>query len=59
MWWREVPNEEDLYNSDVKAPRKRVECSCFVEGYRWTFASAEIPRECPRERECRYFVKGY
>ena len=59
VWWREMPNEEDLYDSDLKSPQKRIECSCFVEGYQWTFVAAEVPAQCPRERECRYFVKGY
>jgi hypothetical protein len=59
VWWREVPNSEDRHNANVKPAEKRTECSCFVEGYRWTFVLAEIPLECPRSRECRYFVKGY
>lgn len=59
VWWREIPNDEDRYSTEVKAPQKRIECSCFVEGYRWTFITAEVPAECPRERGCRYFVKGY
>jgi hypothetical protein len=59
VWWREVPNAEDLYDLNVKEPDKRVDCSCFMEGYRWTFRTAEIPPECPTHRNCRYYVKGY
>jgi hypothetical protein len=59
VWWREIPNDEDRFSNDVKAPRKRIECSCFVEAHRWTFVTAEVPAECPRDRQCRYYVKGY
>jgi hypothetical protein len=59
VWWREIPNSEDRYDISVKPEKKRIDCSCFVEGYRWTFVTAEIPAECPRHRECRYYVKGY
>jgi hypothetical protein len=59
VWWREVPNQEDRFDLDVKAPQKRIECSCFVEGYRYTFETAEVPMECPRARACRYFVNGH
>jgi hypothetical protein len=59
VWWREVPNPEDTHNVNVKPPDKRVDCSCFVEGYRWDVITAEIPSECPRSRECRYYVRGY
>ena len=59
VWWREVPNSEDLYDMGIKPDGKRIECSCFVEGYQWTFITLELPLECPRNRECRYFVKGY
>ena len=59
VWWREVPNSEDQYDSTLKADGKRIDCSCFVEGYRWSFVPLELPVECPRNRGCRYYVKGY
>ena len=59
VWWREIPNGEDLYDLGVKDADKRVECSCFIEGFQWTFTRLEVPIECPRNRSCRYFVKGY
>jgi len=59
VWWREVPNSEDIYNLDVKEPDKRWDCSCFVEGFQWTFPLAEVPVECPKSNQCRYFVRGY
>jgi hypothetical protein len=59
VWWREVPNSEDLFDPSVKAAQKRVDCSCFVEGYRWTFTTAEVPIECPSYRVCRYYTKGF
>jgi hypothetical protein len=59
VWWREVPDAEDRFNISVKPAHKRVDCSCFVEGYQWVFPTAEIPSECPRCRGCRYYVKGY
>jgi hypothetical protein len=59
VWWREIPNVEDRFSLDVKPDDKRIECSCFVEGYQWVFTTIEVPAECPRNRTCRYFVKGY
>jgi hypothetical protein len=59
VWWREIPNAEDLYDVSVKTADKRIDCSCFVEGHRWSFPSSEVPSECTRARTCRYYVKGY
>ena len=59
VWWRETPNAEDRYDFDLKAPDKRTDCSCFVEGFMWTFKVSEVPNECPSSTSCRYFVKGY
>jgi hypothetical protein len=59
VWWREIPDVEDRFDINVKPADKRVECSCFIEGYQWTFTTAEVPAECPRDRQCRYYVKGY
>lgn len=59
VWWREVPNTEDVWDLNVKPADKRMECSCFVEGYRWTFITVELPADCPKANNCRYFVKGY
>jgi hypothetical protein len=59
VWWREVANLEDHWDSTVKPADKRYDCSCFVEGYQWSFVLAEIPAECPKANGCRYFVKGY
>jgi hypothetical protein len=28
----EMPNAEDAYDPSVKAERKRIDCSCFVDG---------------------------
>jgi len=58
VWWREMPNEDDRTDTRIKPAEKRVECSCFVEGYLWTFTVVEVPRECPSSRSCRYFVSG-
>lgn len=58
VWWREMPNAEDWSNPNVKPAEKRVGCSCFIEGFQWTFVTAEIPAECPKSRSCRYFVSG-
>jgi len=59
VWWREVPNNEDLWDSNVKPDNKRYDCSCFVEGYQWSFIFVELPSDCPKSNACRYFVKGY
>jgi hypothetical protein len=59
VWWREVEDVEDRFDINVKPADKRVDCSCFVEGYQWVFPTIEVPPECPRCRGCRYYVKGY
>jgi len=58
VWWREVANHEDLFDARLKDGQKRIECTCFVEGYRWDVVSAEVPDECPRSRMCRYYIKS-
>ena len=57
-WWREVPLDEDRYDVTLKPEQRRILCTCFVEGYRWEFASNEIPAECPRANNCRYYIKS-
>lgn len=57
-WWREVLHEEDLYDSTLKPAERRVKCSCFVEGYQWEFPLAEVPVECLRANNCRYYIKS-
>lgn len=56
-WWREAPHPDDAHDVGVKDPDKRWTCSCFVEGDMWTFPHREIPRDCPRARHCRYYIK--
>ena len=56
-WWREVPYDEDLYDVTLKPDERRIKCSCFVEGYRWDLPLAEVPHECPRANNCRYYIK--
>ncbi|MDH4139094.1 MAG: hypothetical protein OEV43_00815 [Coriobacteriia bacterium] len=58
-WWREIPSEEDAHDLRVKAPDKRVNCSCFVEGEYWIHRSADVPSDCPNARSCRYYIKHY
>jgi hypothetical protein len=55
-WWREVPRDEDEHDVTLKADQWRVECACFVEGYRWEFVVPEVPKECPRANSCRYYI---
>ena len=59
VWWREKPNEEDAENSRLHASERRIDCSCFVEGFLWEFAIDDLPRECPEARKCRYYARGY
>lgn len=57
-WWREVPNAQDEHDIMLKAPDKRVDCTCFVEGSVWSFPTCDVPAECPEHRHCRYYIKG-
>lgn len=59
VWWREVEDVEDRFDINVKSADKRVDCSCFIEGFQWVFPASEVPSECPQCRGCRYYVKGY
>ena len=55
-WWREVPRIEDEYDATLKPDQRRVTCSCFVEGFQWEFLVPDVPRECPRAKNCRYYI---
>ncbi len=57
MWWREIPDADELYNMRIKDADKLVRCMCFVEGHYWSFKRAELPEDCPEARHCRYFIK--
>ena len=58
VYWREMVNPDDTYVTSIKAPDKRVECSCFVEGHVWTFTKSTVPGDCPNYRQCRYYIKS-
>ncbi len=55
-WWRENLKEDDRYDTSVKGPDKRVDCSCFVEGHFWEYRMCELPADCPDCRTCRYYI---
>lgn len=57
-WWREVPNPNDVYDSRLKEPEKRVDCTCFVVGSVWSYRTCDVPAECPDSLHCRYYIKG-
>ncbi len=57
QWWREAAVEDDVFDSRLPDERKRVDCSCFVEGRGWVFERCEVPRDCPQSRHCRYYIK--
>jgi len=57
-YWRERMNEEDRHSIMVKKEDKRVECTCFIEGYSWMHTASTVPKECPERFRCRYYVSG-
>lgn len=56
VWWREVPDAEEQYNTRIKPDDVRVCCTCFVEGYAWAMRKAEVPANCPKSLTCRYYI---
>lgn len=56
FYWREQQNADDVYDTRVKKDERRVECSCFVEGDRWTYTVSSIPSDCPQRLHCRYYI---
>lgn len=58
LYWREMLNAEDEWDTRLKPAQRRVECSCFVEGDRWEFTVADVPLDCPEKRQCRYYIKS-
>jgi hypothetical protein len=56
-YWRENANEEDRWDTRVKADDKRVECTCFVEGMVWQTTASTVPSDCPERLHCRYYIK--
>ena len=57
-WWREEADEQDSHDPTLKDAQRKVNCSCFVEGDRWSFAASEVPKDCPTSRSCRYYIKN-
>jgi len=56
-FWRESTDPEDEYDPRLRAAEKRVNCSCFVEGYGWRLATEALPEDCPYSRRCRYYIR--
>ena len=56
-WWRECLKEDDRYDIMIKDADKRIDCSCFVEGFVWQFPKSEVPADCPKNRSCRYYIR--
>ncbi len=56
-WWREMPSEDDRFDSRLKKGERRVMCSCFVEGKGWALTQDKVPADCPEYRHCRYYIK--
>lgn len=56
-WWRERPVDEDIWDMSIAEDRKRITCSCFVEGQYWVHPRGELPADCPQARTCRYYIK--
>lgn len=57
LYWREHPNDDDLFDYRVKKEDKRVDCSCFIEGQGWQATASTVPRDCPNALHCRYYIK--
>ncbi len=58
QYWREQANIDDTYDMSIKKPDKRVVCTCFVEGDMWVMKTSEVPSDCPKAFNCRYYVKA-
>lgn len=56
-WWRELPIDDDLWNTRLAKEMRRTECTCFIEGRGWVFTQRELPDDCPEKRACRYYIK--
>ncbi len=57
MWWRELPVDDDVWDTRLTPEEKRISCSCFVEGKGWMYETAELPLDCPDRRHCRYYIR--
>ncbi|GAV32096.1 MAG: hypothetical protein H5T75_01030 [Coriobacteriia bacterium] len=57
QFWREQPDEDDAYSLSVKPEDKRIRCTCWVDGDLWVFKASEVPSDCPRRMQCRYYIK--
>jgi len=59
QFWRERMHEEDRWDLDVKRDKKRVRCTCFVEGTLWDTDVATLPDDCPSRWSCRYHIQAW
>jgi len=57
-FWRELLDEEDRFDSEVKPRDRRVHCSCFVEGLSWEVTVGTVPADCPLRSRCRYYAEA-
>lgn len=57
-FWREHPNEEDVWDMSVKKEDKRVTCTCFIDGDLWMKTASTVPADCPKQHKCRYYVRS-
>lgn len=58
QFWRERLNEDDRWDPQVKPAKRRVDCSCFVEGDCWESTIATLPSDCPQKLRCRYYMES-
>lgn len=56
-WWREMPVDDDVWDTRLREDQKRVYCSCFVEGTGWMHTRGDVPTDCPENKRCRYYIK--
>lgn len=57
MYWRERLSDEDRWDTRIKPEDRRVECTCFVEGFGWSVTVSTLPEDCPERRRCRYYIR--
>lgn len=57
-FWREHPNDDDVWDTSIKKENRRIMCTCFIDGDMWTRTEGTLPADCPKRFKCRYYVKS-
>lgn len=58
QFWREHMVDADRFDTAMKPRDRRIQCSCFIDGFTWNATVRTLPESCPLHYRCRYFIRA-